>query len=520
MKALHNLTVAITAYKRPGYLNRAIESCRKAGIRRIVVAVAEPDREIEKILRDQNRGWLSFDVSSVRDDIGCNNSWTLSAYRSRTARMILLHDDDALCPEFGRVYEHTIAPYLASGCGFASWRAWLLDDNGRKRKTEWFRWETRAVSSSELLPIVERRGRLSLSPVISVLDRDTIIAASKEAAATLTHGENLFRPGMLLGTEILVYLRHIQRFPLWLYVDRILSLYGSHAGSGTNWAERTGWGMKLLTRGYDRARDQGEEHAPAPTPKIIVVTYKREILKREERSRVAVAQESREFLYGTFEAIELSATDADLPRMFRRPNKGNLPYLRDLIDFGCKFAQPEDVVLYCNDDIGLTVDAPSRILAGIERGRGVAVCPRRRVFEPRALMRSVRNCILDGGVDAAAVTPAWWAANRDKVPDMLIGVEGWDTSFRVLAEEWADGGPPRDRLVTDPHEWLHSRAYVDDVCWHKHHVSRWQRERRTGKGDGAGRHNRKLFKEFFGDRANQDALNLIAESEKLRTTRK
>jgi hypothetical protein len=198
--------------------------------------------------------------------------------------------------------------------------------------------------------------------------------------------------------------------------------------------------------------------------------------------------------------------------MFDRPDNGSLAYVRDLLDAGCRSAMPEDIVVYSNDDLGLTIDAPSRIIAGVERGKGVTVCPRRSHDHPQALMRSVLNCRLDGGIDLVAVTPQWWALHREKMPDMLIGSDAWDTCFRVLAEEWADGGLPRQALCCDLHQWFRSRAYTDDTSWHIPHFSRWQKERQSGVGDEAGQHNRQIAREFFADRGNQDGLALLVEN--------
>jgi hypothetical protein len=117
------------------------------------------------------------------------------------------------------------------------------------------------------------------------------------------------------------------------------------------------------------------------------------------------------------------------------------------------------------------------------------------------------------------MTPAWWVAHREKMPDMVIGAEGWDMVFKVLAEEWADGGAPLRTLGLDAHFWGQSRAFLDGVCWHIPHHAPWLRHRRTGKDDGAGAYNRALAREFFIERENQEGLAMVALSESRRDKR-
>lgn len=512
MNQLDTLTVAITSFKREWHLERAIASARNAGIRRLVVATSEPTPGILRILDREKEGWLSFDVAGTRDDIGCNSTWMLAAYRSRTDRILLLHDDDVILPEFGEAYCRRMAPMLDAGVGFVSWRANHLFDDGTTHVTEYWTGPTRVAQSKELERLVARFGALSLSPIVSVLDRTTIIRACKEAEETLTHNECLYRPGMLLGTEILVYLRHIKAKPTWFYMDELLTMYGHTESSGTVQVEKTG-NISSLVKGYDRARVQGVMHrAPSPKPKIILVHgYGLPPADDAERQRMANAAYSREHHFGQFDMIDREVFPGDIHRTSSdlgdsRPTV----YLRDYLDLGCEMALPEDIVAFTNSDIGLTGDAAARILAGVERGRGVTVCPRRVLDHPAQgrIYRSVRNCKVDGGMDVIAVSPHWWDAMKDAMPDMLLGREAWDLCFRTLAEEWIDGPAMKSALTIIPSDWWISRAYTDDVCWHEPHDSFWKTDRSANLG---GAHNRALARKFFEARRNLMGLACVAE---------
>ena len=316
---------------------------------------------------------------------------------------------------------------------------------------------------------------------------------------------------MLLGTEILVYLRHCQMSQNWLYVDKVLSLYGSHIESGTVRAERSG-DLRPLTRGYDRARTQGiMQRAPTPKPKLILVHQPFTSPDDAENKRLEVAHRSWDFHFGTFDMIDCPVHQKDLPRDGTSVGDSRpTPFVRDVIEAGFEMAMPEDIIVYVNEDIGLTVDAPARLIAGLERGHGVTICPRRVLTnpDPDRLYRTVRNCKVDGGMDVVAMTPAWWKWSAAFLPDLLLAREAWDLCMRTLAEEWSDGGGFHHYMKIQPEDMWRSRAYTDDVCWHKPHDSFWKVDRKDNAG---GKHNRKLARAFFEFRENLVGISCVAE---------
>lgn len=224
-------------------------------------------------------------------------------------------------------------------------------------------------------------------------------------------------------------------------------------------------------------------------------------MSQETAARVDLAARSRRFLFEQFDAVELTVPMGRLRRSF-----AEFPFVRDLFDLGVEAAMPEDAVVYTNDDVGLTVDAPARIYAGLERGGGIAMCPRRVYTNPRPLVRSVKNCPTDGGIDVVAFRPDWWAANREAMPDMVIGRDAWDTVLATIAEEKADGLKVKSTFPGFPDEWWKSKAYCDDVCWHQPHFSPWQRLRGS---DSPGAYNRDLAREFFRARGNEAGVRAV-----------
>jgi hypothetical protein len=246
-------------------------------------------------------------------------------------------------------------------------------------------------------------------------------------------------------------------------------------------------------------------------PQLILVHAPYQPKDKEESRRMANAHTTWRFLFGQFQMLERAVWEREITRTGRDVgDEHGTPYIRDLLDAGAKTALPEDIIVYINEDIGLTTEAAQRLVAGVERGKGVTICPRRVLTcpEPGRAYRSVKNCKVDGGMDVIAMTPAWWAAHREKMPDMLTGREAWDLCMRTLAEEWADGGAPHSYMTIQPEDWWRSRAYTDDVCWHEPHDSHWKVARQENAG---GAYNRKLARAFFEERKNKMGVACVAE---------
>lgn len=484
---ISDLTVCVTSFGRAKYLARAMDSVEKTGIRNVVVSTMAPDEDIRRVLKVYGPT-----VSVIDHDLGCHENWIQAAYRSPTKRMILLHDDDTLSPELGKTYIETIKPAMDSGrAQWCTWRANLLFDDGTIRPTEWMSKETGVYPSGIVRDFLLRMGRLSLSPIISIFDRDVLIHALKEGGHYLTrHEECLYRPGMLLGTEIVAYLRHAANMGKWMFVNQVLSSYGACESSGTVAAQKTG-NLRPLTIGYDRARKyftEGHFAKPVLEPRIIFVYDDVPARDEDEQRRFNYAYGTWRFHFNQADMLEFPTSVRAMPRSSTEIGDPRpVPYFKDLIDYGANYARPEDIIVYANRDICLTTGAPERIIKACHEN-GVAVAWRRN-FKPEA-GRSYKHSThakRDGGVDLVAVTPAWWRSHRDLMPDMFIGRECWDWAFRTLAEE--RGG---------------KSIYVDDVVYHEPHTGQyWAQNKKTNP---AQIHNRNLARVFFARRKDRRAL--------------
>lgn len=489
---IEDCSVCITSFKRAQYLERALVSV-VGQFSNIVVVDTGGDpgvRELSKHRYFQHVKWHFVDA-----DLGCAETWLQCAYHSPTDRMILLHNDDEISPEFEKHYVGTIKPWMDSGSvEFCSWRAHLKMDDGSIKPTEWFSHGTSALPSSHITTFLLRLGRLSLSPIISIFRRNTLIKAVKEGNWFLyQHQQCLHHQSMLLGTEIIAYLRHAADHPRWGFVNEVLSYYGCCNSSGTVKVQKTG-NLACITKGYDIARQyflSGKYEHPVLPPKVLLVYDDFLPADAGDQQRINTAYRTWQYQFDQADVIEVpttikqwSKTSAELGD--ERP----VPYFHDLIQHGVDMAQSEDVVAYCNRDIQLTSNIPELILEGVKR-HGI-ILGRRREFtpEPGRIYKTFKGGKKDGGIDLICITPKWWNEHWKNLPRMFIGREGYDWVLWSYAEK-----------VHGP------TIYLDDGVGHQNHASYWRKNKRTNPAQA---HNRALAKVFFARAGDRRALMSLA----------
>ena len=486
-----NLTVVVTNFRRADLLERCVRSVTDAGVSNIVVSTMEPSQKTLE-LHQQFRA-QGIDVTSLDNDLGCNELWLRGLYRASTEYVLILHDDDTLQPEFGQEWETVIRPQLESGAaGFASW--WGYRDDGTvSEPVKYFTGPTRVCGSAAITTIVRRPRSFAISPVVSVFHRDDAIRALKECGQYFIDTACFSRQGMLLGNEILLYLRHGEKYSSWLYVDKGLTTYGAHPDSETvrNTIQRT---EHVLIRGYDWAREYFTRHnglSVKPAPKFLHVCSDWEPTEPNMRRKVEAAKFAWQFHYNLGEVVPFLVTDEMLLRSSKTVlgDSRAVPFVRDLLDYGCHFALPEDIVLLSNRDVGLVVPAIDRIRERFADPLVSAAFAWRRSFypSPGQYYTKIVSGAWDGGVDLVMARPGWWEQYREWMPDMLIACEAWDWVFRLLV---AETHPGRD-------------VSLDGLLFHEPHKQFWASPDNRRKNVGQ-RHNMLLAKNFFAARGQVD----------------
>jgi hypothetical protein len=503
---VNDITLAITNWRRSKYLRRCLASAHEAGFENVVVTSSEPDAGVLKVLDDYRKVFgngLRVSISDV--DRTCHGEWLNAAYHSPTERLIIMHDDDVICSKFGEAYTKILKFALDSGVGIASWRAHLLYDNNSVKPTEYFSRDgkpspTGVYPIAELENIVGRKGRLSLSPVVSIMNRKILISALKEMTQEINDPKCLYRPGMNLGTEILAYLRHCSSSKDWFFLSEVLSMYGSHAGSGTVDAQVKNE-LGPLIAGYDVVRDHWYSKRRVRFTldrKVLLVYSDYQPSSEEESNRLKNAMHSWKFHFEGGQVLDFPVRNSDLPRTSKDIGDPRaMPMFNDIIDWAMKFAMPEDIVAYINRDVALTTRGPDILIGSANMNFGAAVAFRRNIKEPQPgrLYHTVRNYPPDGGFDCFAFTPQWWSDNKAALPEMYIGREAYDTCVRNLIEEVAS----RKKLDHLRVDFWNNPYYCDDVCWHTDHVPYWQENKLTNPSQI---HNRTVCRKFFEERNN------------------
>lgn len=495
---MDDVTVCVTSFKRGEYLRRALQSVVAAGFTRAAVFSMEPNAGVFSSLMKsaETYGLESFVVETMREDLGCNSLWERAAYLATTPYVIILHDDDLLLPELGQKMPEIVQRLREGYC--VTWRGAHLWPDGRVTPTEYCPPYGHSSSIEELEKLLLKRGGLSLSPIVTVFQRDTLIHALKEADKFLTAPQCYLRPAMLLGTEILAHLRQQQGKKGWLFAPKVLSHYGVHDGSGTYTAEKSGDISKLVA-GYDYVRSYYEANKDRKIdypPKLLLLSSPFTPKDEDAKRRIENARWTWERHFELGRVLDFPVLTPKLPRSSRDiDDAAELPYLRDLLDYGCAHAMGEDAVVYANLDLALTADADREILDCLKRSGGVCVAWRRSMPVPvKRMIASAKNGKIDGGVDLIAVTPKWWREHRENVPDMFIGSTWFDYVFRVYAER-ATGG----------------KCYTDTCTYHEFH------EALQGKLNGSPRqiHNHKLAAEFFRSIGDTNAVAGLMKEEPL-----
>lgn len=455
-----NLTVVVTNFGRAKFLRRCLDSVVKAGCWRIVVSSMKPGSDELDVIKDfQGRGGIEFDVITCPHDLGINELWLRGLYYAATPYVLILHDDDYLDPKFGTHWANDIEPQLETNdCGFASWRGAVAWEGGDVEESRYILGETRVMGSSNLSKILLTPGQLPVSPVVSVFRRDDAIQFLKEANECNRDHEQFTRPNMMLGNELLLYLRVCEKWRRWFYLDKALTYYGAHEGSETvhnNTPER----REKFLKGYDKTRAlfrSKRAMSYRPKPRLLHVANIYEPKDAQTKRRVSVALDTWKRLYEFGQLLPFPVTDTMLGRSSKTElnDTRTLPYLKDMFDWSCRFAQPEDIVIFSNSDVGVVQDLPQRILAHFEcPTRGADFGWRHNFYAPiDDVMIRVDHGFKDGGVDLVAFKPWWWQKYRDYMPDMIVACEAWDWVMRLLVEEAHPGmGVGMSDLIF--HEW-------------------------------------------------------------------
>ncbi len=490
-----SLTVVVTNFGRAEMLSRCLNSVIHAGIRNIVVSsfCAGPD-EMRVIQQFAGIPGVNLTASVLPHDLGVNELWLRGLYKATTKYVLILHDDDWLNPCFKLAWPE-LSAHLEAGCGLVSWKGDQHNPDGKVVHCEYFSGDTRVLSTAALTEVLMRENSGPISPVVSIFRRADAIRFLKEAGDKLRNPQSFTRPSMVLGNELLLYLRICEKYESWFYYAKALTNYGAHAGSET-YSHTLAGKEKQFCAAYNIIRDYFSSHRALtfrPTGRLLHFwsTHTSKDAETERRNRFA--EHTWDLHYALGDVIPFPITDAMLSRSSKTEvgDTRPLPYLKDILNWGAEVAQPEDLVIFTNMDTCVTPDLPRQLRDTFTfRKLTAGFAWRHNFYTP--ITTQLRVCdqgFKDGGVDLVAFYPEWWREVREYMPDMLLACEAWDWCLRLIVAE------SQPDCQTD----------IDNLIYHEWHDAPWRDStfRLMNPGQVV---NRRLGKNFFVKRSELAAL--------------
>jgi glycosyltransferase involved in cell wall biosynthesis len=172
-------------------------------------------------------------------------------------------------------------------------------------------------------------------------------------------------------------------------------------------------------------------------------------------------------------------------------DRRDLPYLKDVLANAMEQANPEDIILWTNDDNALNQDLPAML--EFYAGTYGAVCSQRCDFRARLIPGTAdvwrRRSEPHIGRDMFAFTKAWLTEHWDEIGDVLLGASIWDLYLCAFI-----------RLkygIETTRRNLHQEFFPADMprgfIGHQMHDSQWEKESPFSPAE---KHNRTIFRDW------------------------
>jgi hypothetical protein len=176
----------------------------------------------------------------------------------------------------------------------------------------------------------------------------------------------------------------------------------------------------------------------------------------DSRRRNELAIRSWEAPYASNRFRPVPVHDRQLRRMWTGDPNKQMPFLKDVVEHAAWMTGFKDWILLTNTDTCFSPDIAERMDIDLE-GKDCGYSHRRdfarldELLTKEQIAAGHRYC----GKDLFVFRRSWWDKNRDKMPDMIYGAEGWDALLSILIDE--SGGKV----------W-------DDLIYHERHGSYWE----------------------------------------------
>jgi glycosyltransferase involved in cell wall biosynthesis len=411
---MSDVTVVITNFQRPQFLWEAFTSCVNAGVENIVVSSSGATLEVDAVHAKIKQKRPNTIIVCEAGDSGCNANW-LAGVRSATTKWVtILHDDDLLLPDFSKLEHH-----LKSNAGFYLWDA-RRHGMGFNDIYPTFDLPTGVYKSAMLFRNLMIPDSFTLSPTIGCFRRDDLISILEECANCFGP-EFHTKPTMMVGNDLMIWLRSIQKHALCGYIKAPFTSYGHHPGSAT--CDEVFQRRGVLGPIYNRTR----QHFTKSYRRIIhlspwFVHADDDSARRNEFARVSWI---RLYDSGFYEHRHNVKGQRDSRTI---GDSRGTPFLKDVLEIGQSLAASNDIILFTNNDTVLHADTTWAILDMMREEQ--ACCAFRQSYT-KGHPDQVTSPH-DSGRDLFAFTPAWLQGNWGYIPDYVLGSSDWDSTLATL----------------------------------------------------------------------------------------
>ena len=436
-----NFTVLITNWKRLSFLKKCLNSVILNKIQNIVISVCECDSlEHIEFLQNISTIYPFIKVTFTKTDNGCNNLWLNGLYNVHTDYVLILHDDD----ELHNTFYHQICKIeecLNKNACMILWDGQILENN--KILDEIHNSVPNTIKNSDIIdPNIflnhYKKCVYPLSPVVQILKTKICIEALNECKTYFTDSKNFTKPTMMIGNEINMTIRNLEydfnTGHQMLYINKPLTCYGRHPESESEIYVQNG--SNQLKDAYIFSRKCIENKKSHYNPNIIHVVNIFEPKSDNDKRRHLFASSTWQTLYETNKFIPMHIYDAEFNRNSSHVgDKLKLPFIKDIINYACKYSTDNDIICLTNADICITNDSPEKIINHIKKyecGFSFRYDKHSQLNEEYSSKEVINKLQWYVGSDLFVFTKKWWNTHKNMFPDFIIGKPCWDWIMRCL----------------------------------------------------------------------------------------
>ena len=341
----------------------------------------------------------------------------------------------------------------------------------------------------------------TISPVGGLFPRQHILDVLEECDLKLTGPEFHTRPSMMVGNDLMLWLRACEKYKTVAYTHIPRISYGHWKGS-ESYKDCVKHEMKLLPC-YVATRSVWLDSSP----RIYHTLSRYHITNAEARERFRIATESWELAY--FRGIVSPVSIWNLPRnSWAIGDLRQTHFIKDVLRAGMERAsRSDDIICLTNDDTVINQYWWYNAYTALKTMG--AVCSFRRDM-PVGFDLNVEDYpnemhgIQQYGRDAFAFRKDWLKDHIDEIPDYVIGYGDWDSTLAMLIRLTHGQKSTRDEfLIEQPTSELPTK-----FVYHHCHSAYWDT---AGPNNPGNAHNRRLTNKFFSDRLGWEMPKLKGE---------